>query len=228
VDSIDRPGGQPITDDELKKHPKATYANVNISQFTHPILSDSESTASDSGQVEKLPTISEQIRKLHGVPIFPSTKPQVWQIGGGMYLSESTDTGLDRIDMQRPAEPLEPMKKPQPRQGSTFPSSPLTTAHIHAPRNPRGYYHTQVDDESSSNSAFEEDEEQDIKRRPEVGTSPQRKVPLLPPSHPPVVTSRQSHPPVVTSRQAQPPQVRVKRQATSLLERVHIELTVKM
>jgi len=120
------------------------------------------------------------------------------------------------------------MKKPQPRQGSTFPSSPLTTAHIHASRNPRGHYHTQVDNESSSNSAFEEDEEQDIKRKPEVGASPQRKVPLLPPSHPPVVTSRQSHPPVVTSRQAQPPKVRVKRQATSLLERVHIELTVKM
>lgn len=89
------------------------------------------------------------------------------------------------------------IKKPQPRQGSTFPSSPLTTTRIHAPRNPRGYYHTQVDNESSSNSAFEEDEEQDIKRRPEVGTSPQKKLPLLPPSHPPVVTSRQAQPPQV-------------------------------
>jgi len=70
-----------------------------------------QSTASDSGQVEKLPTISEQIRKLHGFPILPPTKPPGWQIGGGMYLSESTDTGLDRIDMQRPAEPLKPVKQ---------------------------------------------------------------------------------------------------------------------
>ena len=81
----------------------AVYVTVTFLHF--------QSTASDSGHVEKLPTISEQIRKLHGVPIFPPTKPQVWQIGGGMYMSESTDTGLDRIDMQRPAEPLEPVSQ---------------------------------------------------------------------------------------------------------------------